>query len=57
VTTYYADFRVTPPPATLIAWCSGAPCRLKRSDAILRALEAVLEIRVSEPDPEHRVGT
>jgi len=54
-TTYYADFRVTPPPATLIAWCSGAACRLKRSDGILRAMEAVLDTRLSEPDPEHRV--
>jgi NADH:ubiquinone oxidoreductase subunit E len=54
-TTYYADFRVTPPPATLIAWCAGAGCRLKRSDAILRALEAVLSIRLGEPDPERKV--
>lgn len=54
-TTYYADFRVTPPPATLIAWCAGAACRLKRSDGILRALEAALEIRLGEPDPEHKV--
>jgi NADH:ubiquinone oxidoreductase subunit E len=54
-TTYYADFRVTPPPATLIAWCAGAPCRLEHSDAILRALEAVLGIRLGEPDPAHKV--
>lgn len=53
-TTYYADFRTTPPPATTIAWCAGAACRLKRSEGILRALEAVLGIRLAEPDPEHR---
>ena len=53
-TTYYADFRTTPPPQTLIAWCAGAACRLKRSDGILRAIEAVLEIRLGEPDPQHR---
>lgn len=53
-TTYYADFRTTPPPQTLIAWCAGAACRLKRSDGILRALEAVLDIRLGEPDPQHR---
>lgn len=55
VTTYYADFRTTPPPQTTIAWCSGAACRLKRSDAILRALETVLDRRLTEPDREHRV--
>ncbi|MFN8638809.1 MAG: NAD(P)H-dependent oxidoreductase subunit E [Dehalococcoidia bacterium] len=54
-TTYYADFRTTPPPATTIAWCAGAACRLKRSDGILRAMEAVLGIRLAEPDPDHRV--
>lgn len=54
-TTYYADFRTTPPPRTTIAWCAGAACRLKRSDGILRALEAVLGIRLGEPDPAHQV--
>lgn len=55
VTTYYADFRTTPPPQTLIAWCSGAACRLKRSDGILRAMEVVLETRLGEPSPDHSV--
>ncbi len=55
VTTYYADYRTTPPPATLIAWCSGLPCRLKNSAGILRALEAVLETRLDLPSADHSV--
>ena len=27
--TFYSEFRLTPPPETLIGWCSGAACRLK----------------------------
>ena len=54
VTTYYADFRTTPPPATTIAWCAGGACRLENSGGILAAMEAVLDTRLDEPDPEHR---
>ncbi len=42
-TTFYSELRTTPPPAHTIAWCSGASCLLKNSQALLRALEAVLE--------------
>ncbi len=30
VTTYYSDFRTTPPPQVTVAWCSGPACRLQQ---------------------------
>jgi NADH:ubiquinone oxidoreductase subunit E len=54
VTTYYADFRTTPPPQANIAWCAGLACRLENSGGILAAMETVLGTRLAEPDPEHR---
>ena len=55
-TTFYSELRTTPPPAHTVAWCAGLPCRLKRSDGILRALEAVLGCRLGGQREDGRVG-
>ena len=47
-TTFYSEFRLTPPPRTLISWCSGAACRLKGSDRVRRVLEAELGVGMGE---------
>ena len=54
--TFYAELRTIPPPETRIDWCSGPACRLKGSERIRRALEAVLEIGMEENTPGDKVG-
>jgi NADH-quinone oxidoreductase subunit E/NADP-reducing hydrogenase subunit HndA len=56
VTTYYADFRTTPPPPVRLAWCSGPACRLRNGGGIRAALEAVLECRLGEDGAGGRVA-
>ena len=55
-TTYYDDFRVTPPPPVTVAWCSGPACRLRNGVGILRAMEAVLDCALTEDSPDGRVA-
>jgi NADH:ubiquinone oxidoreductase subunit E len=54
--TFYSEFRLTPPPETLIGWCGGPACRLKNGDGIRRALEAELGIGMGENTPDNRLG-
>jgi NADH:ubiquinone oxidoreductase subunit E len=42
--TFYSEFRLIPPPATLIGWCSGIACRLQGGDRIRQILERELGI-------------
>lgn len=55
-TTYYDDFRTTPPPQTTIAWCGGPACQLRNGAGILRAMQAVLGIGLYEDTADGRVG-
>jgi len=54
-TSYYSELRTLPPPAHTVAWCSGLSCRLKNSDGILRALEAVLGCPLGSRSEDDRV--
>lgn len=54
--SFYSEFRTTPPPQTLINWCSGPACRLKGGEEIRRALEAVLGLGMEQTSPDNRVG-
>ena len=54
--TFYAELRTIPPPETRIDWCSGPACRLKGSERVRRALEAVLEIGMEENTPGDKLG-
>src|SRR5436853_3064509 len=36
--TFYSEFRLTPPPRTLVGWCSGPACRLKGGANVLKML-------------------
>lgn len=47
-TTYYEDFRTTPPARTTVAWCSGPACRLRNSAGVRDALLATLGVRMAE---------
>ena len=54
--TFYSEFRTTPPPATLIAWCSGPACRLKGGERIRTILEHELGIAMGENTEGDRLG-
>lgn len=55
-TTYYDDFRVTPPPQVTVAWCAGPACRLRNSVGIRDAMQAVLGCGLGEQTEDGRVG-
>ena len=57
VVTFYSEFRLTPPPRTLIGWCSGPACRLKGSQGVLRMLEARLGCPLGSSVEDNTIGT
>jgi NADH:ubiquinone oxidoreductase subunit E len=54
--TFYSEFRLTPPPETLIAWCSGLACRLRNGEGVRKVLESELGIGMGENTPDNKVG-
>jgi NADH-quinone oxidoreductase subunit E len=54
--TYYSEFRETPPPETLISWCSGPACHLKGGQGIRLVLEHMLGCRLGENTADNRLG-
>lgn len=54
--TFYSEFRLTPPPRTLISWCSGLACRLKGGDRIRAVLESELGVGMGENTPGDALG-
>jgi NADH:ubiquinone oxidoreductase subunit E len=54
--SFYSEFRTTPPPETLVNWCSGPTCRFRGGEEIRRAMEAVLGIGMEQNTPDERVG-
>lgn len=54
--TFYSEFRLTPPPATLIGWCSGPACRLKGGENVRKILEAELGIAMGENTEGNKLG-
>jgi NADH:ubiquinone oxidoreductase subunit E len=55
-TTFYSEFRLTPPPETLIGWCSGATCLLKGGRNVRKVLETRLGIRMGENTADNKLG-
>ena len=54
--TFYSEFRLTPPPETLIGWCSGPTCRMKGGGNVRKVLEAELGIGMGENTADNRLG-
>ncbi len=54
--TFYSEFRLTPPPETLIGWCSGLACRLENGHGIRKALETELGVGMGENTADNKVG-
>ena len=54
--TFYSEFRLTPPPRTLVSWCSGPTCRVLGGERIKTILEKTLECRLGENGPGDDYG-
>jgi len=54
--TFYSEFRTTPPPETLVSWCSGPACLVRGSLNVRAAMEAVLGVGMGESTPDNSVG-
>jgi NADH:ubiquinone oxidoreductase subunit E len=54
--TFYSEFRLTPPPETLIGWCSGLACRLRNGEGVRKVLEAELGIGMGENTGDNKLG-
>ncbi|MBI2723697.1 MAG: NAD(P)H-dependent oxidoreductase subunit E [Chloroflexi bacterium] len=54
--TFYSEFRLIPPPETLIGWCSGPACRLRGGDHLRKVLETELGIGMGENTGDNKIG-
>ncbi len=54
--TFYAEFRHSPPPKTLVTWCSGPSCRVVGGDRVRRILEAEFGCQLGENTPDDELG-
>ncbi len=54
--SYYSEFRFSPPPRTLVTWCSGPSCRVLGGERVRRILEAELGCRLGENGPNDGYG-
>ena len=54
--TFYSEFRLTPPPESLIGWCSGLACRLRGGEGVRKVLETELGIAMGENTDGDKIG-
>lgn len=54
--TFYTEFRTTPPPETLVSWCSGPACLLRGSLNMRAAMEAILGVGMEQNTSDNAVG-
>jgi NADH:ubiquinone oxidoreductase subunit E len=54
--TFYSEFRQTPPPETLVSWCSGPACYIKGGEGIRQVLEQLIGCGMGENAPDNRLG-
>ena len=54
--TFYSEFRQTPPPETIISWCSGPACFIKNGEGIRIVLEKVAGCGMGENTTDNRLG-
>lgn len=51
---FYSELHLDPPAETLVEWCSGPACLLKKSMGIRRALEAVLGCEMNQKSADEK---
>jgi NADH:ubiquinone oxidoreductase subunit E len=56
VISFYAEFRLKPPPEKLVMWCSGPACRLKGGERIRELFEREFGVGMEQESQDNRVG-
>ena len=54
--TYYSELRQTPPPETVVSWCSGPACYIKGGQSVRLILETLLGCGMGENTADNRLG-
>lgn len=54
--SFYSEFRLTPPPETLVSWCSGAACYVKGGANIKLVLENLLGCQMGGSTADNQLG-
>ena len=54
--TFYSEFRLTPPPQTVVSWCSGAACYVKGGANVRLVLESLLGCAMEESTSDNQLG-
>ena len=54
--TFFSEFRQTPPPETLVSWCSGPACYIKGGGQVRAVLEKMLGCGLGENTPDNKLG-
>jgi NADH-quinone oxidoreductase subunit E len=54
--TFYSEFTTTPPPETVVSWCSGPACFIKGGEGIRLVLENMLRCGMGENTADNRLG-
>ncbi len=54
--TFYSEFRHSPPPKTLVTWCSGPSCRVVGGDRVRRIFEAEFDCEMGENTADDELG-
>lgn len=54
--TFYSEFRLTPPPETLVSWCSGPACYIKGGENIRIVLEKLIGCSIGKNSADNRLG-
>jgi len=54
--TFYSEYRTTPPPETLVSWCSGPACYIKGGENVRLILEKLLGCAMGANTPDNKLG-
>jgi NADH:ubiquinone oxidoreductase subunit E len=54
--SFYDDYHTTPPPETMVTWCSGPTCRLLGGDHIREVISQVFELPLGGESEDHKFG-
>ena len=54
--TFYSEFRETPPPETLVSWCSGPACFISGGEHVRTVLETLTGCAMGRNTEDNKLG-
>ncbi len=54
--TFYSEFRETPPPETLVSWCSGPACFINGGENVRTVLETLTGCAMGRNTEDNKLG-